>query len=57
MTKVAASNVLPFLPHDMLPKAASRFDATYSHHDRAKHVMSFRQQLFMVLHDRGDETG
>jgi len=63
--KIIVSNVPPFVSNQQLVSVLSRYGKIVSkismiplgcRHDKAKHVMSFRRQLYMVLPDRGEET-
>ena len=65
-TKIVVSNCPPFVPSEKILSILSRNGTIVSkismiplgcRHEKAKHIMSFRRQLYMVLPDRGDDTG
>ena len=64
--RIVISNVPPFITNDKLMCILSRYGTVVSkismiplraRDERIKHVMSFRRQVYMILPDRGDDTG
>ena len=64
--RVIISNVPPFISHDKIMSVLSRYGKMVSRmstiplgyrNECVRHVMSFRRQVYMVLPDRGEDTG